>query len=195
MKSYPFEPDATEEDTLPLSWLEALRDLPSEQGEPSKETDEAILANARTKLASIRYHNRRLRFRPFLAMAACLVFTLTLLYHFVINPTHPVIASNPDKYALILREVTAVFPQQIKAIYPNGTNLEIELADEPLSNSDQAIIINFCGYGNCTAVITYVGQTVKINDYRVTVRTDENGSLVIDSPDSDSNYHIKTHRI
>jgi hypothetical protein len=197
MKSDPFEPDAIEEDTLPLSWLEALRELPSEQGEPSGETDEAILNAAKQKLANIRQHKRIQRFWPFLATAACLAFALTLLYRFAITSDRPEIASGEDKYALILREVSAVFPQQVKAIFADGegSDLKITLADEPLSSSDQAVVIDFCAHGNCTAVITYVGQTVEINEHRVTVRTDENGNLVIDSPDSDSTYHIKTRRI
>lgn len=67
------------------------------------------------------------------------------------------------------------------------------LADQPLPRSSQAVVVEVCGEDKCTTIITYVGQTVKINQHRVTIRTDERGAIVVDSPASD--LHIKTRRI
>lgn len=202
MHSDPLNPNVPAEDSLPPALLEALRALPSEQGGPSRETDAAIMASARETLAAIRRRRLRQRLWPVLAAAACLTFALTLFPRPRSTPARQATAPAVDKYALILREVSAVFPRQIKAIFSNGSDLQIALADEQLPNSDQAVVIEVCENGDCTTVITYVGQSLEIGQHRVTVRADENGGIVIDSPDFvDSSaspapgLHIKTRRI
>lgn len=200
MKDDPIHPDARFEDALPPSLLEALRSLPSEQGGPSGATDAAVIATARETLAAIRRRRLRQRLWPVLAAAACLIFALTLLSRRPATSASQATLPAEDKYALILHEVSAVFPQQIKAIFPDGSDLQIALADQPAPNSNQAVVIQVCEHGDCTTVITYVGQTLEIGKHRVTVSTDENGGIVIDSPDMHGaspppGLHIKTRRI
>lgn len=202
MHSEPPIPDFPADDTLPPALLEALRKLPSEQGGPCRETDAAIMATARETLAAIRRRRIHLRLWPVLAAAACAIFALTLFSRPSSTPAGLAMAPAEDKYALILREVSAVFPQQIKAIFSNGSDLQIALADQPLAGSEQAVVIEVCENGDCTTVITYVGQSLEIGQHRVTVRADESGGIVIDSPDfQDSSaspapgLHIKTRRI
>ncbi len=189
----PFKPNIPTEDALPPSWLEALRALPSEQGSPSAETDAAILATARETLATIRHRKLRQRLWPVLAAAACVLFALILFFKPRTTPDQHVAAPTEDKYALILREVSALFPQQIKAIVSDGSDLQIALADQPYTNSEQAVVIEICEKGGCKTVITYVGQTFEIGKHRVTVSTDDNGSIVVDSPDA--GLHITTRPI
>ena len=186
MHSAPFEPNAPDEEALPPSWLEALRALPSEQGGPSGKTDAAIIAAAAETLAAIRRRRLRQRLWPALAAAACLTCAITLFSRPRITPVSQTIAAAEDKHALILREVSAVFPRQIKAIFPDGSDLQIELADQPLANSAQAVVIEVCERGERMTVITYIGQTVEIGRNRVTVNTDGNGRIVIDCPDFQS---------
>lgn len=193
MHSEPPIPDLPAEDSLPPALLEALRTLPSEQGGPSRETDAAIMVSARETLAAIRRRRIHLRQWPVLAAAACVIFALTLFTRPRSTPVRLATAPADDKYALILREVSAVFPQQVKAIFSDGLDLQISLADQPLPGSSQAVVVEVCGEDKCTTIITYVGQTVKINQHRVTIRTDERGAIVVDSPAS--GLHIKTRRI
>lgn len=193
MHSDPFKPNIPDEEALPPSWLEALRTLPSEQGAPSAETDAAVLAIARETLAPIRRRRVRHYLWPILAVAACVAFALILFFKPSDTPNKYVGAPAEDKYALILREVTTLFPQQIKSIVSDGDDLQIALSDEPLTNNEQAVVIEVCEHGNCKTVITYIGQTIEINSHRITVRTDKNGAIVTDSPDVD--LHITTRRI
>ena len=193
MHSDPFKSNIPDEESLPPTWLEALRALPSEQGGPPAETDAAILATARETLAAIRHRRLRQRLWPVLAAAACVLFSLILFFKPHSTPDSYVAIPTEDKYALILREVSALFPQQIKAIVSDGADLQIALSDQPLTNSSQAVVIEICENNGCKTVITYIGQTIEIGKHRITIRTDEDGGIVVDSPDS--GLHITTRRI
>lgn len=193
MHSDPFKPNIPDEEALPPSWLEALRTLPSEQGGPSAETDAAILASARESLAAIRHRRLRQRMWPVLAAAACVLFSLILFFKTHTTPDSYVNIPTDDKYALIYREVSALFPQQIKSIVSDGKDLKISLLDEPTTNSSQAVVVEICENSSCKTAITYIGQTIEVGRHRVTVRADENGGIVVDSPDS--GLHITSRRI
>lgn len=200
MNDDPFNPSVSAEDALPPSWLAALRTLPSEHGGLSEETDAAVMATARETLAVIRRRRLRQRLWPVIAAAACVMLAFTLFFRPPSTPPSQVKMPAEDKYALILREVSSVFPHQINAIFSDGPDLEISLADQPIANTDQAVVIEICERGDCQTVITYIGQTLKIGQHRVTVRTDKNGGIVIDSPDfqgsgSTPGLHISTRRI
>jgi hypothetical protein len=197
--------DAPLDDELPPSLLDVLRALPSEQGCPTRATDAAIMACARETLAPIRRRISRVRLWPVLAAAACLILIITLLSRPSSAPVSITQAPAEDKYALILREVSAVFPEQVQAIIADGGELQISLADHPVSNNKQAVVVELCEQNKCTTIITYVGQTVEIGTHRVTVRTDEKGAILIDGPEFHgtgdhpgnpvSGLHIKTRRI
>ena len=205
MNEEPIQSEDLLDDALPPALLQALHTLPSEQARPASETDAAVLAEARTALAAI--HRRKLRtyFWPVLAAAACIALAFT----WWTRPKSPPIAANPpaveDKYALILREVTSVFPDQVKAIIAEGGELRISLADQPLPDHAQPVVVELCENLKCTTVITYVGQTVEVGGHIVTVRSDDKGAIVVDTSDaqetedtthkSESGLRIRTRRI
>lgn len=205
MNSKDSRPNVPEEEMLPPSWLEALHTLPSEKGSPSAGTDAIILAHARERLAGIRRRGLRQRLWPALAAAACVTIALTLIFRPRTSPGSQAATSAEDKYALILREVSAVFPRQIQSIVADGSDLQIELSDQPMPNTGPAVVINVCEQGDCKAVITYIGQTVTIGHHRLTVRSNRNGDVLIDSPDFQKSgggaqstakgFHITTRRI
>ena len=202
MHSEPPKPDLPADETLPPEWLEALRALPSEQGGPSGETDAAVMADARKTLATIRRRRLRQRFWPALAAAACVALAISLFSKPRTTSQQHVAAPAEDKYALILREVSAVFPEQLQAIIADGGELRISLADHAVSNKKQAVVVELREADKCTTVITYVGQTVEVGEHRITVHADEKGAIVVDAtdtrePDSPaaSGLHIKTRKI
>lgn len=91
--------------------------------------------------------------------------------------------STEDDYSVILREVSAVFPHQVKSIVSDGSSLEIALTEEPHPADKQAVVIEFCEQNTVTAVITYIGQTFEMGQRQITVRSSKNGDLVIDGTD------------
>ncbi|MCH7228024.1 hypothetical protein [Haloferula sp. A504] len=192
MNADPSEPDRQPEENLPPEWLEALRTLPSERCRLSAETEVAIAAIAGERLAVIRRGAWRRCWRPALAAAACVVGFLVLFNR--PDPEPKVTTVKPeDEYALILREVSAVFPRQVKAIVAGGPELEIDLADQPLSGPKQAVVVEVCEEKGCKTVITYVGQTFEIGSHRLTVRADESGAIIVDSPEFDGTAGSPEH--
>jgi len=170
------------DETPAPQWLAVLRKLPSEHAKPSAATDEAILAHARKSLFAIRRRKALRLTWPTLAAAACLVIAFSFLAR--PGPTVPqdqAADTSEDPYAVILREVTSLFPHQIRAIMTNGGELRIALSEEPVADGAQAVVIEACGNGDCTVVITYVGQTVEIEHQQVTVRAGEDGTIIIQS--------------
>lgn len=172
------EPDHA---SLPPEWLAALKAFPSEHATPSPETDAIIIAEAHAALAATSRHKMFPRMLwPALAAAACVAFGLLFLSQDNGDPSPQQAEASPDeKYNVILREVSAVFPHQVKAIMTDGGELQIALSEEPVPDGAQAVVIEACGNGGCTVVITYVGQTVEIHRQHVTVRAGEHGAIII----------------
>ena len=202
MHSEPPNPDFPADETLPTEWLDALRTLPSEQGGPNGDTDAAVMAEARETLAAIRRRRLRQRIWPALAAAACVLLTISLFTKPRATPQQHAASPAEDKYALILREVSAVFPEQLQAIIADGGELRISLADHAISDKKQAVVVELCEADKCTTVITYVGQTVEVGEHRITVHADEKGAIVVDATDNDetgthtaSGLHIITRTI
>lgn len=197
MNSDPPIPNEPDDETLSLGLIADLRRLPLEQALPSAATDNAILAEARASLSTMRRRKITRRLWPPLAAAACLAFALiSLSPRAQKSPKEQSAISLEDKYALILREVSALFPQQVKAITTDGGELQIALSDVPLPEGAQAVVIEACGNGGCTVIITYVGQTVEIGRQQVTVQAAENGAIIIKGQQqAASDLHIKSRSI
>ncbi len=183
MNSETHHPKEMDDDkTLPAEVLAALRALPSEHATPSTTTDAAILAEARTSLAAIRRRKIIHRLWPTLAAAACLALAFAFLtQRHTSAPMHHATATPEDPYAVILREVTSLFPHQVRAIMTNGGELQIALSDEPVADGAQAVVIEACGNGGCTVVITYVGQTIEIDRQQITIQADKDGVIILES--------------
>ena len=163
-------------------WLEALRAFPSEGARPAPAVDAAVLLMAKGRFAQIRNsRHRRMSWMPASA-AACVAAGLTWLIMYGLKPAQPAIASDRD-YSVILKEVSALFPQQVNAIIANGPELEISLADEPVVGERRAVLLEFCYQNDVTVVITYIGSTVEVGSRRITVRTDTDGIILIEGPD------------
>lgn len=174
---------AGEQEEIPEFLAEELRAYPSEKAMPAPDVDEAILAMAKEKFAAMRSESHRPRRNfyvwPLAAAAACAIFALAW---FVKPDTQAPVASVPKRpdYSLILKEVSQVFPGQLRSISTDGESLAIELVDEPVHEARQAIVIQLNDNQKITGVITYIGQTVELDDRQFTVRLDANGQIYID---------------
>ncbi len=190
-------PQQNDEETLSAEWIAALRSLPSEHMKASVTTDAAILAYARKSFAVNRSRRVIRMIWPTLAAAACLALGFTLLAQRDSNSSNSRSAATAeDPYAVILREVTSLFPHQVRAIKTEGGDLQIVLSAEPVADGTQAVVIEACGNGSCTVVITYVGQTITMERQQVTVRAEEGGIIIIENQqDPAFDLQIKSRNI
>lgn len=189
--------DMTERETLPEGLIAALRALPSERVVPLPGVDAAILAEAGASLTSLRRRRFIHRIWPPLAVAAGLAIAFILFSkHSLFTPENHIASTTEDPYALILREVNSLFPHQVRAITTDGSQLQILLSEEPLTGSAQAVVIEACGAGGCTVVITYVGQTIEIERQQITVLAGEDGVVILEKKKpTSSDLQIKSRTI
>lgn len=178
--------DTGDQEQIPDRWLEELRAFPSESATPGSRVDDAIGRMARERFSALRdpgTHQRRHLFMwPLAAAAACAIFALA----WMVKPdSPPPVASVPERpdYSLILKEVSLLFPGQLRSIATDGRELSIELIDEPVNEERQAIVIQLNDHEKITGVITYIGQTVEIDEREFTVRIDAKGQIIIDGGD------------
>lgn len=177
--------EPSDDDTLPVppELIRALARLRDREVEIPATVDATILQAAKERMLSIRGkrapRNASWQFWP-LAAAACLL--LAWLMHHPATPAGKAqstsVALPEDTAAIILREFSALYPNQIKAIIQDSSGIQLTLADKPDVAPGQALVLKVCQAKGCEEIITFSGQNIEVAGHPVTVRT-ENGDRVI----------------
>lgn len=171
---------------VPLELILALKRLQPGAVDVSPGVDADVMQAARDRLGAIRKHKPLgttvWTFWPLAAAAAC--FLLAWLF-FQSAPSgknliNTPIARQEDAAAVILREVCALFPNQVKAILKDESGLQMTLSDEPDVKPGQALLFKICEPKGCREIITFSGQNIEIAGHQVTVRAETGGSVVLD---------------
>jgi hypothetical protein len=194
---------------VPPELIRALTRLRESDVVVQSSTDAAILESARARMAGIRA-NRRFPIAAWLlwplAAAACfLVAWLTLGQPTPIAPSRPALAKEEDAASIILREFSALYPNQIKAIIRSGTGIQLELADQPGPERGKPLVLKVCDPHGCEEIITFSGQSIEIAGRSVTVRAENGNRVILDGDEflwsSDFNgnpapgIHIESRRL
>jgi len=171
--------DATDADAIDPAILAALRDLTCEQDTPSAESDLVIRRAAAARMAAIRRRTRLKRIAATItALAACLLAAVFLTHKPDPGKTVTVDLARDDA-AIILREVSAVFPGQIRAIHRDETGLHLTLSETPNVDSTMAIVIDIGDNGESREIITFSGQTIEIMGQSVTIHADPERGILL----------------
>ena len=182
MNQYSHPPDE-DEDVSAASIREILLQIPSERGKPSRQGDLTILRMAAAKMASIR--KRSLTRRALIgvaALAACVAFAI------ILNPAKPTqtttetvtsVTPNSDDAAVILREISTLFPNQINSIQRDADGMKLLLADTPGVDTTNAVVLEIYTNGDVQQIITYSGQTIKLLGRDVTIRVNGDGGILL----------------
>lgn len=168
----------------PPELIRALARLREPEVEVSSSVDAAILQSARIRMASIRA-NRRSRIAtwllwPMAAAASILLAWLTLRQAAPSDMPRPALANEEDAASIILREFSALYPNQIKAIIQNGHGIQLELADQPGPERGRPLVLKVCEPKGCEEIITFSGQSIEVAGRPVTVRTENGGRVILD---------------
>lgn len=179
MSRNPEHPDSPAHASLPLETIEGLGRMACERAMPSEHTDAAILNTARSRLAIIRRHNAARRAIVAMASAAACVAFAVFLSTREKPAANPVVTGKPEQDAasIILHEVSAVFPGQIKSILRDASGLTLTLADTPSNDQGPAVVLEIERGGETREIITFSGQTVEILGHQVTIHTSEDGNV------------------
>jgi hypothetical protein len=79
----------------------------------------------------------------------------------------------------LMREVLAMFPNQVRAIVQDENGLSLSLADEPNVPSSTPLWIKICDGKQCRSVVTFSGQAMQIAGQRVEVLADARGGVML----------------
>jgi hypothetical protein len=170
---------------VPPELILALKRLQPGTVEIAPAVDAAVMRAARDRLKSSRPGTHP-RFATWLlwplAAAACV-----LLAWISIRPATPgknlttaPPARQEDAAAVILREVSALFPNQVRSIVKDESGLQMMLADEPDIKPAQALVLKICDTRSCREIITFIGQNIEVAGHKVTVRTENGGRVILD---------------
>ena len=117
---------------------------------------------------------------------------------------YPRPAAQPD-YAKLYREISTMFPHQIRAIVADETGVRVVLADAPDLPAAAPLLVNVCAAQQCSHVITFSGQQIPIGAGSADVLTDGHGNIIVagsrfvwssaDPARSTGIYHIGAGRL
>jgi hypothetical protein len=79
----------------------------------------------------------------------------------------------------LLREVTAMFPNSVRAIIADEAGVRLVLSDRPDVPVSSPLLIRVCQGERCQSVITFSGQTVELAGIPLEVLTDAHGHVLL----------------
>jgi hypothetical protein len=81
--------------------------------------------------------------------------------------------------AKVVREVIALFPNQVQAIIQDENGLRLMLAETPNVAQSQPLWIKVCEGKKCRSMVTFSGQMVQIDGQRVEALADAAGGVML----------------
>ena len=178
--------EAPHDDTpqVPPELTRALARIRDREVEIPPAVDAAILQAAKARMISIREKRARRSAAWLLCpLAAAACFLLAWL---ALQPATPAgktprtpVALQEDAAAIILREFSALYPNQVKAIVQDNHGIELTLADKPDVAPGKPLVLKVCQPRGCQEIITFSGQNIDVAGHEVTVRTENGGRVIL----------------
>ena len=85
----------------------------------------------------------------------------------------------PADYAKLYRELSTMFPNQIRAIVTDENGVRVVLADAPDVPASAPLLVNICSAKQCSHVITFSGQQIPVGSGAAEVLTDGHGNIIV----------------
>lgn len=177
-------PDENRE-LVPPDLLRALARLGEHEVKIPPAIDAAILQSAKERMVSIR-EKRHPRIAAWLiwplAAAACFVVAWMALHSVSssVKTSPSLVAIQEDAAAVILREFSALYPNQVKAIIHGRNGIQVSLADQPGGVAPgEALVLSVCEPRGCEEIITFSGQEIEVAGHSVTVRAEGGGRVIL----------------
>jgi hypothetical protein len=110
----------------------------------------------------------------FAGAALAALLTLGLWHHYGRTPATQFAAAEK-----CYREISIMFPHQIRDIILNNQGSKIDLADTADLPDAQPIILNICGPNGCQVIITFSGQRVRVGGEECDVLAGTTGNVIV----------------
>jgi hypothetical protein len=85
----------------------------------------------------------------------------------------------PTNYTKLYREVAGMFPNQVRAIVEDERGVHLVLADGPDVPSSPPLLVRVCQLQQCRSVITFSGQSVRLDGETIEVLADGRGHVLV----------------
>lgn len=82
-------------------------------------------------------------------------------------------------YLEVWQEVTAMFPNQVRAVIFDAAGPSIVLADQANLPSAPPLLVRACDRRGCRTVVTFSGQSVRLGVESFEVLTDARGQIIV----------------
>lgn len=79
----------------------------------------------------------------------------------------------------LLREVSAMFPNSVRAVVADESGVRLVLSDQPDVPASSPLWIRVCQGNRCQSVITFSGQTVELSGIQLEVLADAEGHVLL----------------
>lgn len=170
---------------VPPELIRALTRLRERELKISPAMDADILQSAQERMAFIREKRApRIGAWPLWSLAAAACFVVAWM---ALQPTAPAgktsvpsIAKQEDAATVILREFSALYPNQVKAIIQDSRGIQLSISDKPDVIPGKALVLKVCESSGCEQIITFSGQNIEVAGHFVTVRTESGGQVILD---------------
>lgn len=81
--------------------------------------------------------------------------------------------------ANVIREVTALFPNRVRAIVSDASGTRLVLADEANVPKSAPLLVKVCEGTKCETIITFSGQEILVANKRFEVLADVSGNVLL----------------
>jgi hypothetical protein len=89
------------------------------------------------------------------------------------------VAQNLLQSEKLIREVRALFPNQVQVVILDKQGMQLVLAEKADVPDSPAIYLNICGPDGCRQIITSSGQQIRLNGEVCDVLTDARGNIIL----------------
>jgi hypothetical protein len=79
----------------------------------------------------------------------------------------------------LFQEIAAMFPNRVQSIVVDANGVRLDLSDKENVPDSTPLLVSLCKAGKCQRIITFSGQTVKINGDTCEVLADGKGNILL----------------
>jgi hypothetical protein len=110
-------------------------------------------------------------------VAVCLLFRVAM--QFAHNRDSEISAAQMDEAKHYYHELETLFPNQLRAIVFDQKGPHLLLSNEPDVPRSPALFLKICGPKGCETLVTFSGQSIKINGEQMEVLADAQGKVIV----------------
>jgi hypothetical protein len=113
-------------------------------------------------------------------LAVCVVAVLVMVRWHGPKETSP--AQSPDVLASakLVHEMLAMFPNRVRAITEDANGLHLLLSDDDNARSSAPLYVHICDGKNCSSLVTFSGEEIKVNGQALTVLCEADGGIILE---------------